>query len=59
MSWMVFSNFESGQRGFEFFDDECEALESMGESLRHYKEHGVSVEMGVAEITHTEKVNWN
>lgn len=58
MNWMVFSNnFTNGTRGFEYFEDEDEALESMKDSLKYYEEHGVSIEMGVAEISFSNRVN--
>jgi hypothetical protein len=57
--WMVFTNFENGNRGFAYFDDEDEARESMEEDLLHYKKHGVAVELGIAEIVESVTLNWD
>lgn len=58
MNWIVFSNnLTYNTRGFEYFEDETEALESMEDSLKHYEKHGVSIEMGLAEIAQIKTAN--
>lgn len=57
---IVFTNFESGQRGYETFQDDQEASERF-EYLSMYYSEGIDlgVEIGIAEVTRLEKHNWS
>lgn len=58
---LVFTNFESGQRGYEFFADDQEADERFDYLNQYYSEAFVHfpVEIGIAVVVKSEKHGWD
>ncbi|MFB5758961.1 hypothetical protein [Paenibacillus medicaginis] len=57
--YIVFFNYKSGHREFGFYSDLEEAKRRMSWAINDSVIYGSKVEIGIAEILTSEKINWN
>lgn len=57
-SYLVFSNYANGHRGFIYCYDMEEARLEADTIIEFAQKHNVSVEVGISEIIQSETINW-
>ena len=56
--WIVFYNYEEGDRVFGFYGSEEEAMEAKDKAVEAYKKLNTAVQVGIANITDVTTLNW-